>query len=296
VAQKLVLPFQADRRVGLILSSLETRFHLPILNSVRRWHEGCPVNPHYQQCPNIMWIWHQYLRDDLVSAVREFFYHLESSRPASEAYDNFAHQRVCADDTLITFNYDVALERGLKGAGRWDVGSGYGFPLFADSPASPVTVFKLHGSVNWFQTPLQQAPPPLMFPRDLDMLGYQDRRDTRIGANGCAVNNSGTLILPDTDKRFYWERLWLPLWDSAARQLRSAGEVFIHGYSLPSADARARRLLFDNVSPHAPVHIFCWGASERIAAGFRQRGFADVRPNPETGFEVWSSGNVVETR
>jgi hypothetical protein len=84
--------------------------------------------------------------------------------------------------------------------------------------------------------------------------------------------------------------------ESAARQLRSVREVFIHGYSLPSADARARRLLFDNVSPHAPVHIFCRGASERIAAEFCQLGFSDVRPNREVGFEVWSSGNAVERR
>ncbi|MDP2997842.1 MAG: hypothetical protein Q8N47_10165 [Bryobacterales bacterium] len=149
----------------------------------------------------------QYLRDDLVSAVREFFYHLESDRSGSKAYDDFAHHRASADDTLITFNYDVALERALKRAARWDIGSGYGFPLFAERPGSQATVFKLHGSVNWFQLAIQNAPPPLVFPRDLELLGYEDLRDTRIGANGCAVNHTGTLIPPDTDKRFDWEPL-----------------------------------------------------------------------------------------
>ena len=233
------------------------------------------------------------LRGDLVSAVREFFYDLESHRAADAAYDCFAQQRVSEDDTLITFNYDVSLESALKRAGRWDIGSGYGFTMFADRPRSSLTLFKLHGSVNWFQAPMQNALPPLMFSRDLELLGYQDVRDSRIRDDVIGVNETGTLILPDTDKQFYWEHLWQPLWESAAARLRGVEELFVHGYSMPPADARARRLLFDNVNPGTPIHIFCRGASEGIASEFRQAGFSDVRPNSEVRFEVWASDRPV---
>lgn len=236
----------------------------------------------------------RYQREDLVSAIREFFYHIEKRRVATRAYRDFGRCRASVGDTLITFNYDVALERALKTEGKWDIGTGYGFPLFPERPQSPLTVFKMHGSVNWFKEPIRNTPPPLMFSSDLELLGYNDIKDRRIGRSGCGVDNTQTLILPDTDKRFYWEQLWLPLWESAARRLRSVREVFIHGYSLPCADARARRLLFDNISPRALVHIFCRGDSERIAAEFRQRGFSDVRPNSEIRFEVWSSDSGLE--
>jgi hypothetical protein len=154
----------------------------------------------------------QYLRDQLVSAVREFFRDVELRRTAQIAYDRFANDHASIHDILITFNYDVALERALKSVDKWDIGSGYGFSLFTDRTASPTNVLKLHGSVNWFQHPMQQAGPPLIFPRDLALLGYHDLQDVRVNEGGCSVANTGTLILPDPAKRFYWEQLWLPLW------------------------------------------------------------------------------------
>jgi hypothetical protein len=235
-----------------------------------------------------------YQREDLVSAVREFFYHVEYRRAPTGAYRIFARRHACVGDTLITFNYDVALERALMAEEKWDIGSGYGFRLFPDRPPSPLTVFKLHGSVNWFRFPLQQIPPPLVFERDLKLLGYEGISDARIGANGCAVGNRSTLVLPEPDKPFYWKELWVPLWESAAKRLRSARRVFIHGYSLPSGDARARRLFFDNVIRRASVYVFCKGDSKRIAGEFRNRGFSDVRHSSEVGFEDWSSRSAIE--
>jgi hypothetical protein len=171
----------------------------------------------------------QYLRSELIQALREFFYQTEQKRSEPTAYETFAAQRIERDSTVITFNYDVALERALIKAGKWDVGTGYGFTAFRDRAASFTTIYKLHGSVNWFQAPMQQDPPPMMFTRDLKLLGYDDLADPRIGPNGVAVNNMGTLILPDPLKDFFWEAFWLPLWNVAAERLRWASEVFIHG-------------------------------------------------------------------
>jgi hypothetical protein len=229
----------------------------------------------------------QYLRDDLVSAVREFFYDIEVRQSESTAYANFVRECVTVDDTLITFNYDVALERALKAAGKWDIGSGYIFQFDEERVRSPLAIHKLHGSVNWFQTPMQTAIPPIVFSRDLKLLGYEGVSDKRIGGETCAVNNTGTLILPDTNKQFYWDALWRPLWESAAERLRGVKQLFIHGYSLPRADQHARELLFDNVSRDAIVHIFCRSASDRIAEEFRMRGFSKVLPNSTVGFESW---------
>jgi len=186
----------------------------------------------------------QYLRSDLITALREFFFQLEQNRTAQTAYNRFAAQKIDADSLVITLNYDVALERALAKAGKWDVGTGYGFTAFPDRRASATTIYKLHGSVNWFQTPMQENPPPLMFTRDLKLLGHEDLADPRVGRNGVGINNAGTLILPDPAKQFYWERFWSPLWSAAAQRLREAREVFIHGYSMPASDLKARELVF----------------------------------------------------
>ena len=230
----------------------------------------------------------QYLRSDLIGAFREFFYQTEELRTEPNAYDGFAGRRAGPDSTVITFNYDVVLERALAKTGKWDIGNGYGFPFLPGRVASKVTVYKLHGSVNWFKEPINDMPPPVIFRRDLELLGYGGLVDPRVGGNGMGVDNSGTFILPDPRKKFYWESFWKPLWRTAGERLRAANEVFIHGYSMPTADVRARQLLFDNIKKSACISIHCRTMSDRIAAEFRSRGFTDVRPSPSGDFETWA--------
>jgi hypothetical protein len=228
----------------------------------------------------------QYLRSDLITAFREMFYSIEESRCGENAYDKLA-RTADAGSGFITFNYDVALERALAKAAKWDVGDGYWFNVFPDRKSSSSIVHKLHGSVNWFKSPIQEYGPPHFFPRDLKILGYEDLRDPSVG-NRMPVDNSSTFILPDPNKTFYWECLWLPLWQSAADHLRATDEVFIYGYSMPAADARGRALIFDNVSKAARINVHCMGNSNRMAEEFRGQGFTNVSAFPEIGFEAWA--------
>jgi hypothetical protein len=228
----------------------------------------------------------QYLRSELIQGLREMFYQIEQAHSSRTSYDALA-QRIEGDSTVITFNYDVALERAFVREGKWDIGTGYGFTCFPDRDPSPTSIYKLHGSVNWFQEPIQDGPPPLMFTRDLALLGYHDLADPRIGTNRVGVNSPGTLILPNPQKRFAWEGLWLPLWNAAEVRLQEAEEVFIHGYSMPLSDSKARDLLFSNIRRSTIVNIYCRSSSEKIAAEFRGRGFTNVRPFPAMNFETW---------
>jgi hypothetical protein len=136
---------------------------------------------------------------------------------------------------------------------------------------------------------MQENPPPLMFPRDLALLGYEELRDSRVGVNSIGINNPGTLILPDPQKEFFWEHFWSPLWNAAAERLREARDVFIHGYSMPAADLKARELLFGNINPYATLNMHCRSTSDRLAAEFRDRGFSNVRSFPTIGFETWAA-------
>jgi hypothetical protein len=229
----------------------------------------------------------QYLRGDLIGAFREFFYQKEELRAQPNAYDTFTRRTAGPDSSIITFNYDIALERALAKAAKWDIGNGYGFPFLPNRPASEVTVYKLHGSVNWFKGPINDLPPPVIFPRDLSLLGYEHLVPPGVSGEIMGVDDSGTFILPDPRKRFYWDPFWVPLWNGAAECLRAASEVFIHGYSMPPSDVRARELLFENIARAAPISIHCRNASDRIAEEFRSRGFTNARPFPSVDFEAW---------
>ena len=125
---------------------------------------------------------------------------------------------------MITFNYDLALERALREAGKWDVGNSYGFDLLPGRGDSAVRLLKLHGSVNWFQQVPYETFPPLV--TWLDLLGYSDLKDPRVRAD-FAVNNVGTLVLPDPQKTFHWEPLWAQLWAKAEEAIRNANELVI---------------------------------------------------------------------
>lgn len=227
----------------------------------------------------------QYLRSDLVGAFRDYFYEVESTRTTPTGYEYFA--RSCANSQvgLVTFNYDIALERALAGAGRWDIGTGYGFTFRDDRPRSPLVVHKLHGSTNWFKRAFSNDPCPIIFGPDLALLGFENVRTSLGLGERTAVDEPATFILPDPNKKFYWDQFWRPLWHLAAQELERSSEVFVIGYSLPFSDKQARDLLFEHINRSASIAVYSLGASERIAEEFRAGGFARVRAYPSISFE-----------
>ena len=88
---------------------------------------------------------------------------------------------------------------------------------------------------------------------------------------------------------FYWQEFWLPLWNAAASRLPEAGEVFIHGYSMPDSDSLARNLLFDNISKSALVKIYCRSTSNHLEGEFHTHGFKHVEAYPAIRFEDWAT-------
>jgi hypothetical protein len=130
-----------------------------------------------------------YLLSDLKEALRDYFDTIRST-PAP-LYDKLARV-LRRGDLVITFNYDLGVERALHTAGLWNIKTGYGFPI-DDGEPSPVEVLKLHGSTNWRAllfggrtggtfvgdgTSLGDRP-VLFFQPDFVYLGYQDFVDPR---------------------------------------------------------------------------------------------------------------------
>ncbi len=200
-----------------------------------------------------------YKRTELAEAIRESFDFIRQ-QPA-DLYQGLARM-LHPGDAVITFNYDLGIERALQRKGVWQLTNGYGFPIQDDEP-SQVNIYKLHGSTNWHALLFQGRMggpfaisfdshgrlsslgdrPVLPCRPDLDYLGLPDFVDPRY-PNGAPASQLPVMILPALPKTFdsetsfgrEWEFLWDGLWAAAKSVLEAASEVFLIGYSLPQID------------------------------------------------------------
>jgi len=251
--------------------------------------------------------WGNY-RGRLEYAIRHYFRYIRRTHSAS-GYESFA-QRVQPGDVVITFNYDVAVEKELKIADKFHIGNGYGFTIGQDlTPASKVKVFKLHGSANWIGSIFEGAPSGSVFaigshrslglrpviPTDeLEFLGYEGVKDPRFRIGGGFIT---PMILPTLSKDFYfktslgieWEEFWDSLWNQAKEALKQAIHVFLLGYSMPIADERARELILLNVKKDARITICCFRDSVHISKQFKNAKFQNIETLEDVRFEQWAA-------
>lgn len=244
-----------------------------------------------------------YLLGDIEEGIREYFNAIRP-RPAL-LFDELA-QRTRHGDVVLTFNYELSVERSLQAAGLWHVNDGYGFRLTPGGGTSPVRVLKLHGSTNWrgllfggstgFGTARDSLGerPVLCFRPDFEYLGFPDVIDPLYGHLPSAASVTA-MIMPVLKKTFFqqttfgkeWQRFWDMLWDQAATALRHTDEIVVIGYSMPAADERARALLLDNSNKEARVIVCAQSATARIADELRYCGYARVSQPASPTFAGW---------
>ncbi len=236
----------------------------------------------------------------LQEALRDYFDTIRST-PAP-LYDKLARV-LRRSDLVITFNYDLGVERALHAAGLWDVKTGYGFPI-EDGEPSPVEVLKLHGSTNWRAllfggrtgtgffvgdgTSLGDRP-VLFFRPDLEYLGYEDFVDPRCARLDTAPSLPA-MIMPALPKTFHfattyggeWKDFWDGLWGRAERAIDNADDLVVIGYSLPTADERARAMLLGSANKVVGLTVCCGKATASLEQEFREHGFSNVQASAPT--------------
>jgi NAD-dependent SIR2 family protein deacetylase len=139
-----------------------------------------------------------------------------------------------AVDSVITFNYDLVLEREMS---RFKIRPDYFCGTSAayyrnafDGSRSNITLLKLHGSVNWFTCP--KCKRLYYFGPDAAQIG-------NIGnyvCQNCTQFSLEPLIVPPTWNKGIEEDFIRPVWSQALVELISAGRLFIVGYSFPETD------------------------------------------------------------
>jgi hypothetical protein len=241
------------------------------------------------------------------NAVREWFAEIQQGKAlASSDYRNFANDIVVPGDCIITFNYDVSLDRELRQAGKFELGNGYGFPIQGFPSGSATKVFKLHGSTSWlallfggmtsgfssFQPGNTLGARPVIGSNELSFLGYVDAVDPLFGNGGAALP---VMIFPSKSKDFYfapntgieYAGFWDNLWRQAEVALQSTTRVVICGYSLNSVDLRASKLLLTAPKKNTEIVIASGEDTERIVKEYREAGYFKAMPADETMFHNW---------
>lgn len=244
-------------------------------------------------------------RPYLVEGLRAWFWEIRNSEPT--AYRQFAKDVVEPGDCIITFNYDVSLDRELQRVGKWEIGDGYGFLIDGLPDNSPTTLLKLHGSTNWLSllfggvTSGVCAVPggalggrPVIGSAEISFLGHDGLSDPLFTRLSAAVS---PMILPTRSKQFFfdtsfgreWESFWNALWEQAGRSLENSEGVFVIGYSMAPADERACELLLSSPSRDARIEVSSGSATECIVKRFKERRYLNATRADHTHFEDWVS-------
>ena len=251
------------------------------------------------------------------NAVRAWFAEIQQGTALqSSAYRDFARNIVVPGDCIITFNYDVSLDRELHLAGKFEVGDGYGFQIEGLPGRSPTKILKLHGSTSWLAllfggitSGVSQFSPghtlgdrPVIPKNELSFLGYADAIDPRFARGGAALP---VMIFPAKSKDFYFAPntgdeylpFWNELWRQAEATLRSASRVVICGYSLNSVDERACKLLLKAPPKDTEIVVASGegdgaGSTTWVVREFKQENYAKARPAGELLFQNWVTSVV----
>lgn len=241
------------------------------------------------------------------NAVRAWFAEIQQGVAlGSFAYQDFARKIVVPGDCIITFNYDVSLDRELRLAGKFEAGDGYGFPIVSLPGESATKILKLHGSTSWlallfsgmtsgtsgFQSGNTLGPRPVIGKNELSFLGYSDAVDAAFARGGAAIP---VMIFPARSKNFYFAAstgveyagFWDELWRQAKAALQMAARVVICGYSLLPVDERARKLLLDAPRKQADIVVASGDDTERIVREYRGAGYSRAIPAEEVLFQKW---------
>ncbi len=171
----------------------------------------------------------------------------EPSAIKADQIERFANC-LAMGDSILTFNYDLVVEKELWRQRRWSPSDGYGVDFRPSQSVaeaawkSCIQVYKLHGSLNWRS--------PGFFESLVKLEGFHDNGepifpgylDDETSPHEYQGGHAPCWVMPSFIKDFSVPEL-LGVWGRGQEALRQATDVVVIGYSLPEADSAACLLL-----------------------------------------------------
>ncbi len=153
--------------------------------------------------------------------------------------------RIKRHDAVITFNYDLVLDRAVK-----STGSRVDYRLDSkntDDISEGVSIIKLHGSINW----------AVCEKCGKTMIREPDSKLEQLDCASCNLALRPLLIPPSWNKAgsdSLGADVAATLWSAAADELAHATRICVIGYSIPETDAFFRYLLTLALSRNYHLH------------------------------------------
>lgn len=181
------------------------------------------------------------------------------STEIEEAYNKFALHLAETKSTVITFNYDLLLEKLLTRTSQWQPYYGYGVhvpSVYKAMPTAPqtylhqeygedtdmrwheVTLLKLHGSINWGTPTITADKSEEIF--QLPIKGGVSMADFALKTEHGApftLYFKPVIVPPVLDKSSWLQnRSFRVIWNMAMQSIAEAEQITFIGYSLPATD------------------------------------------------------------
>jgi hypothetical protein len=183
------------------------------------------------------------------------------------------------EDAILTFNYDLALERALWKLGRWTPNEGYigvsDFEVPEDKGKlnqSSVRLLKLHGSLNWL--PPKILPPKenlrltldnlecwdFFFENMEEMLKRKPKSPSGATTKKLSKGYAGAIthpywFLPSYVKPFDSKRELHDIWKEGSKIFKGTTHLIVIGYSFPKEDWHTKSLFESSLSKKCEITV-----------------------------------------
>jgi hypothetical protein len=172
-----------------------------------------------------------------VKAVTEYIWECMKSKAQGDI-DEFVKLKMRPRDTIITFNWDLTVERALE---NYSSDASFLYTYSRERESDAFSLLKPHGSIDWFQKAdiekLDKKADILSLDSKLCVFPYFSRaRSPKL------LDASPVIVPPVASKEFDFAFL-KRTWRGVYRAVSDATEVYVIGYSLPKEDQFARLVL-----------------------------------------------------
>lgn len=213
----------------------------------------------------------------LLSAVSRTFGKFTDNEDTRSVYRSFSRNLLKTRDAIISFNYDIVLEKSLPASKHW---------YYVPSTNTGIPVFKPHGSINWQQRKdgsirFRKTPsdhPVIIAPTHLKFVALTDHQST---------NNIGL---------FNQSKEIPAIWQKMEEEMAQAKALVFIGYSFPDADlyfSSVLRSVFQSVDRQHLI-ILVNPDAMRLSEKLRQR-FAVAPKQIQNYFDFRSFCRITRT-
>jgi hypothetical protein len=169
-------------------------------------------------------------RTYLAAITSEFVHQSHIGGERWNPYLRWINQLDLANDHIVTFNYDLVVEKAFTKAKDVPIARTRSWPRAHTAEEPPGRLHKLHGSVDWQVNERKEIDV-----KEVDLVAMMQ--------DGCKM----ALGIPGPGKFSASAKLFRPQWYAAETAIKEADVIVFVGYSFPSTDNYAKAALLNAI-------------------------------------------------